>query len=282
MEKRFYVIMCLPAILLVFVFMGYLLCHCFYLSFRAYSPLEGIDRFIGFGNYTRILKDKVFVEAILRNIVYALLVVGANLLLGMGMAILINKGFKGEKIVRMILIMPMVCMPTVAGAVWVMVYNQEFGVVNHFLSLLGLERQMFLGLSKYAFYAVILTDIWGWTPFMFLILLTGLQSLPREPFEAARIDGASSWRTFWCITLPLLKPVTAIAIIVKLIDTFRTFDYIWVMTSGGPGNSSQIISTVTYRIAFQHFRYGLGSAMSIIALLFGLLLFILFVKVRGK
>lgn len=280
----YYVVLALPASIFVFGLFGYLLGHCLYLSFREYTPLIHIDKFVGLANYKKILTDRVFLTACLRNLIYMAVIVGANVVIGFGSALLVNKSFKGHRTFRTILIMPMLLIPTGAGIVWAMLYNYDFGVINHLLEFLGLGRKMFLSSPKYAFWSVVITDIWAWTPFVFLILLAGLQNLPKDPFEAAKIDGVSSWQSFVYITLPLMKPVFGIAIILKSIDTFRSFDYMWVMTKGGPGNASQILSTITYRTGFRTLRYGLGSAMSVVSLLISLVfsIFLVFLMARER
>jgi len=277
-KGSFYILMALPAITIVFGLFGYLLIHVVYLSFRSYNPLLRINNFVGLENYIEILQDSVFLMAILRNVIYTGLAVGAGFFIAMGMALLVNMGFKGARVLRVIAITPMLLMPAAAGVIWVMLYNFDFGMINHILEFLGLSRQAFLATPKQAFYAVVITDIWGWSPFLFLIFLAGLESLPVEPLEAATIDGASVLQRFWYITLPLLKPVIVIGLLIKALDTFRAFDYMWVMTRGGPGNASQIISTIAYRSAFRIFKYGLGASMSVVSLVFSLIMTLILIK----
>jgi multiple sugar transport system permease protein len=200
----------------------------------------------------------------------------------MSMALFINMEFRGANILKVVAILPMLLMPAAASTIWVMMYNYDFGIVNHVLEAAGFHRQLFLSQQKTAFYAVVFVDVWAWTPFLFLIFLAGLKSLPEEPFEAARIDGASGWQLFRLITLPLLKPVIVVGLLIKVLDTLRAFDYIWVMTKGGPGNSSQILSTITYRYAFKQFQFGLGASMCVLILLISLLLALILARMLPR
>jgi len=136
--------------------------------------------------------------------------------------------------------------------------------------------------SDAAFFLVMLTDIWGWTPFLYLILLAGLQTLPQEPLDAAKVDGAGAWQTFWYVTLPLLRPVVLIALTIKALDTYRAFDYLWIMTRGGPGETSTTLNIMTYKTAFQRQEFGLASAYGVVTMLFPLLVVLLFLHFRRR
>ena len=147
-------------------------------------------------------------------------------------------------------------------------YNYDIGVINNVANSLHILRVDWLGDPKMALISVLITDIWAWTPWMFLILLAGLEGLPAETIEAARIDGASGLRLIWMIMLPMMRPIYQVAISLKAIDTFRTFDYVWVMTGGGPGSSSDILSTYIYKSAFKNLAYGYSAAISLVVLVF--------------
>jgi multiple sugar transport system permease protein len=274
-KNLFYFSVVSPAIIFVFGIFGYLLFRVFQMSFFEYKPLLHIYNFVGLKNYIYTLSDKYFIGAISRNIIYTIVVVFFSFVIGMIEALIINSNFRGNSILRVVFMVPMMFIPAAAGVVWIMLYNTDFGWVNQLISIFGGTRISFLASWKWAFWAVVTTDIWGWSPFMFLILLAGLKSLPVEPFEAASIDGASKFQVFHYITLPLMKPVIIIALTLKTIDTFRAFDYMWVMTQGGPGNFSQILSTIIYRYAFRIFNFGLGAAMSVCALIVSLILSII-------
>ena len=281
-RQKFYLRMVLPALILIFGLFGYLVGRAFYISFRAYNPLLMIDKFVGLDNYFKVLADPVFLMAAFRTLIYVGICIGVGFIIGMLMALFINRQFPGANVLKVISILPMLLMPAAASTVWIMIYNYDFGILNHALEAVGLQRQLILSQQQRAFYAVVFVDVWAWTPFLFLIFLAGLQSLPEEPFEAAKIDGASGWQRFWRITLPLLKPVIMVGLLIKVLDTLRAFDYIWVMTKGGPGNSSQILSTITYRYAFKQFNFGLGASMCILILLISLVLAIILAKMLSQ
>lgn len=277
-----YSLMIIPVLVAVALFFVYPLVRVFYLGFFRASPVYG-TKFVGFGNYIQIFADRAFILTIVRNLVYVGVVVGANFLIGMGFALLTYKEVRGVKILRIILIVPMLFIPAAAAITWALLYDEEIGLINHFLKFIGLGSRMWLASGKTGFPAVMITDVWAWTPFVYLILLAGLQSLPQEPFEAAEIDGASSLQKFCYVTLPMMKPAVTVAIIMKSLDTFRTFVYMWIMTRGGPGDSTQVLSTLIFAKAFRHFRYGIGSSMGVITVLLAFVLaFTLIIAFREK
>jgi multiple sugar transport system permease protein len=253
-----------------------------YISSKNYDLSMGTNQFNYFKNYVKIFSDSSFFRAIGRNIIYVAITVSANFILGLIMALVVNTKFKGANVLSGILILPMILMPTAAAVLWRFLYNETFGLVNHILALFGFQGTAWLASGKTALYGVILTDIWAWTPWMFLVLLAGLKSIPTEPTEAARIDGATSFSLFRYITLPLLKPVILIALTLKTIDTFKAFDYLWIMTMGGPGESSHIISTYIYWKTFTKLNFGYGSAMSIFSLLIIIIISVIYIYIIRK
>jgi len=168
--------------------------------------------------------------------------------------------------VRTVLIFPMLLIPVAAATLWRFMYNYDIGVINKTLVSLGIGRVNWLGSPDLVLYSIIITDIWAWTPWMFLILLAGLEGIPLEPIEAARMDGASGWKLIRYVILPLMSPVTRVAVSLKAIETFRTFDYVWVMSRGGPGSYSEIMSTFVYKQAYKNLTYGYSGAISFLVL----------------
>lgn len=270
-EFPFHYLMIVPTLVVVGMFFVYPLAQTFYLSFFSYSPIYG-KKFLGLTAYSRVLSDKTFIDTILRNLIYVGVVVGVNLLIGMGYALLTYKAARGIRILRIILVIPILFIPAAAAVTWSLLYGEQIGLINHFLEIIGLGRRTWLASGRTGFPAVMVTDIWGWTPFVYLILLAGLQSLPVEPLEAAEIDGASSFKKFWYVILPMMKPVIAVATVIKSLETFRTFVFMWTMTMGGPGDSTQVLSTLIFAKAFRQFKYGLGSTMATIAFLIAMAL----------
>lgn len=270
----FYYLMIVPAAVVTGIVFIYPLGQTFYLSFFSYGPIYG-KKFLGLTAYFRVLSDQTFIATVIRSLIYTGGVVSANLVIGMGYALLTYKAGKAIKMLRVILILPMLFMPAAAGITWVMLYNEDVGLINLFLESIGLKKGMWLAWGKTGFPAVMITDIWAWTPFVYLILLAGLESLPLEPLEAAEVDGASSRQKLWYVIIPMMRPVIAVAAVIKSIDTFRTFAYIWVMTRGGPGDSTQVISTLIFSRSFRRYQFGLGSTMAVISILIVLVLFLI-------
>lgn len=265
-SNLFYLYLVIPLLVILGALLLYPMIYTVCLSFYKHSPVYGTS-FIGGSNYIKLLQQRLFLATIGRTFVYMGGVVVMNFLIGLGFAFLTYKGGKGSGVLRTILILPMLFIPAAGANAWALMLSEEMGLINNILSFLGLPRKMWLASPMNALLAVMITDIWSWTPFVYLILLAALQSLPREPLEAAEIDGASWFQKLGYITLPMMKPAIIITLIIKGVDTFRTFDYIWIMTRGGPGNSTQVLSTLIFMQAFQNFRFGRASTMSTIALL---------------
>jgi multiple sugar transport system permease protein len=162
--------------------------------------------------------------------------------------------------------MPMMMAPIVVGLMWKFMYSYDFGIFQYLLTSVGIPKMLFLGSGSLALPSIIAADVWQWSPFMMLIILAGLRSIPREPIEAAMMDGASGVRVFADITLPLLKPVVLIAVLLRAIDSFRMFDQVFIMTRGGPGISTEVLSMYTYLRAFAYYYVGYATAIALIML----------------
>ncbi len=271
-----------PAVLLVAVLIVYPIAYTGWMSFQEWSASSlSPPRFVGTANYAKILVgDARFREAVARTIYFTLVAVAAETLLGVAMALLFNREFWGRGLLRTLAILPMVATPTAIALVFVMMYHPTLGVANYLVSLAGLAPFRWTYSSQTALYALALVDIWQWTPLIMLIALAGLASLPREPYEAARLDGASPFQAFWHITLPLLRPALVVAILFRAIDALKTFDIIFVMTQGGPANASETINILLFNQAFSYFNMGYAASMAValFALVMGASL--LLIKVR--
>jgi multiple sugar transport system permease protein len=189
------------------------------------------------------------------------------MLCGLGLALLLNSDIRGRRIFVSFLLIPLVMPPIVISLSWKMMYDYGWGVVNYLLSLLGLEPVYWLSDPAIALYAIIFTDVWHLTPFVMLIFLAGLQSLPTEPYEAAQIDGASHWQVFRDVTLPLLRPTILVVLLLRTIDGSKVFDKVFVMTGGGPGTATETLITHIYRNAFRGLDLGYAAAMSFMMLI---------------
>ena len=189
-------------------------------------------------------------------------------LLGLGLALLLDSLAHGRGVFRAGLLAPMLLPPVVAAVIWRLIYNPQFGVLNGTLRAAGIPttRLTWTSGESSAMVSVLLVDIWEWTPFLFLLLSAGLQAIPQEPYEAARIDGASAWQVFRDVTLPLLKPTLVLALLLRAMDLARIFDQIFILTQGGPGFATETVSLHIYRTAFRFFNFGYAAAMSFVTL----------------
>lgn len=267
-QNRMYVLFIVPAIAVTVVCLSFPLFKGIRMSFTNLDFLKNTNDYVGFTNYIRALRDPEFYQALLRNIIYVVVVVIFNFFLGFGMALVCNERFRGNRILRATITLPMLLIPTAAAVLWRFLYNFDIGLINKLLAFLRIGSVNWLGSANFSLMSIIITDIWAWTPWMFLILLAGLEGLPTEPIEAAKIDGASGFALLRLVVVPMMRPVTRVAVSLKAIETFRTFDYVWVMSRGGPGSSSDILSTFVYKQAFKNLQYGYSSALSLLIMLF--------------
>jgi multiple sugar transport system permease protein len=254
-----------PAAIALAAVAAYPLIYGIRASFRTYRYGRDLGS-AGLDNYRNILHDDTFWTALGTTAKYVALAVSIETLLGLGLALLVVNQLRFSRFIRVSLLLPMTIAPVVVGVVWRLMYASDIGVVNPVFSALGLGTPDVLAHPGSAFLGVVAVDVWEWTPLLFLIILAGLQSLPQEPLEAARVDGAGSVRVFFDHTLPLLRPVLMVAVVLRLIDAVGTFDQIFVLTRGGPGTATQLISTYSYNTAFQFSQYGRAMAM-VVALL---------------
>ena len=209
---------------------------------------------------------------------FAVIDVLCEFVIGLSLALLLNNEFRGRSLLRVMILIPLMVPPLASGLVWRVMYDDTFGVLPFFVHALGGNPPVFLGDPSTALYAVIATEVWRASPFMVLVLLAGLQALPQEMVEAAQVDGASSWQVFWHITLPFITPVIMVALLFRTIDAFRTFDLIYLLTSGGPGTTTEVISMFIYRWGFRHFKLGSTSAASILLFIATLLICIVYLR----
>jgi multiple sugar transport system permease protein len=217
---------------------------------------------VGFDNYKALFSDPAFGQALWVTIKFVALAVVLETVLGLGLALLVANEIPFARLAKLVLIVPMIVTPIVVGIVFRLIYASDVGLLTTLRTdIFGSGQVFILDKGWSAFLGLVALDVWEWTPLMFLILLAGLQSLPVEPFEAAKVDGAGSWRIFVDQTLPMLRPVLAVAIALRTIDAFTTFDQVFVLTKGGPGTSTQLISIYGYNTAFKFDEFGYGTAM---------------------
>lgn len=267
-DRWYSILLITPAMIFILIFALFPLGYAIDVSFR-YADLtspQGIADFVGLDNYRFALHDNIFWSSVQRTLTFAIAAVGVEMVLGIGIAFLLYqmKWFKG--IARSLFILPLAASPVAVGLIWRYMYHPEFGVYNGILSSLGLPEQNWLGSTQLAMPSVIIFDIWQWTPFVALIVLAGLQSLPKEPFEAARLDNASTWRVLRTLTFPMLTPVLTLVFVLRAIDAVRLYDAVFSLTQGGPGQATEVVTYYLYRLGLRFFRLDQASAMSLLFL----------------
>lgn len=274
----------LPAVIFVLLMIVFPVAYTLYLSLHEWSgSAVRAPEWVGLGNYAELLtRDARFVDSVIRTFQFTIAAVLIELVLGLGVALLINGPFLGQGIVRTLILLPMVATPVAIAMAWLLMFEPTVGLFNGILRSLNLPPQLWLGSKDQALPSLILVDVWQWMPMMALILLAGLSTLPEEPFEAARVDGANGWQRFIYLTLPLLLPTMVTAVLLRSIDALKTFDIIYTMTRGGPGFSTETINIYAYVQSFEYFR--LGSASSLLVVFFAIVLGIslIFVQVRRR
>ncbi|HEY4164459.1 MAG TPA: sugar ABC transporter permease [Dongiaceae bacterium] len=216
---------------------------------------------VGLDNYIQLWSDPQFLNSLWVTVRFVFFSVAFETVLGLALALFCLREFYGIRFLRTVLIIPMVITPVVVAIVFRLIYASDAGMLTAFSEAMGGDQVQILGEPMRAFIGLVALDVWEWTPLMFLILLAGLQSLPQEPFEAARVDGAGPWRTFVDHTLPMLRPVLAIAIVLRTIDAFGTFDQVFVLTHGGPGEATKLVSIFGYDTSFKFQQTGYAAAL---------------------
>jgi multiple sugar transport system permease protein len=249
-----------PSVLIVLAVLVYPLWDGLRASTKFYRYGKPL-RDIGLDNYTRLWEDEQFRNALWVTVRFVTLSVSIETVLGLALALFCLREFRGIRLLRTVLIVPMVITPVVVAIVFRLIYASDAGMLTALSEAMGGDPVQILGHPTRAFLGLVLLDVWEWTPLMFLILLAGLQSLPVEPFEAARVDGAGPWRTFVDHTLPMLRPVLAIAIVLRTIEAFGTFDQVFVLTRGGPGEATRLLSIYGYETAFKFQQMGYAAAL---------------------
>jgi multiple sugar transport system permease protein/N,N'-diacetylchitobiose transport system permease protein len=262
--------MLLPAAVAVFGIIIYPVLRTLLISFfRVDSALASDTPFVGLHNYTSVLVDPGFWATVGRTLYFTLVSTGFELVLGLGLAALLNVDLKGRWLLRAIVVIPWAVPTIVNAAMWKGIFNAQYGALNGVLTQLGLldEYKAWLGDPTLALNAVVVADVWKTTPLVAFFLLAGLSSIPKDLYEAAKLDRASTWKTFRSITLPLLVPSIAIVLILRTVEAFKVFDLIYGMTRGGPANGTQTIAYYAYTTAFSDQDYGVGSAISYLIVL---------------
>jgi ABC-type sugar transport system permease subunit len=277
--------MVLPSVIIIAVFALYPIIDAIWLSLHEYKlnmPALG-KNFVGFQNYITAFKEVRFYRSLWNTTYFTIISVFLELVLGLAVALLMNRTFFGRGLIRASVLIPWAIPTAITSLMWKFMFNDQFGVINDIFQRLGWIDSYYpwLGSTGTAMTAIVITDVWKTTPFMALLLLAGLQVISKDLYEAAKVDGASTIQQFWKITLPLLKPAMLVALLFRTLDAFRIFDLVFVMTGGGPGNSTETLSMYAQTTLMRYLDFGYGSALAVITFLCILLICMVYIKILG-
>lgn len=263
LEPAFYIA---PAFLVLIVILIYPIGYSFWLSFHKWTLRDFVNGvpWVGLQNYISLFSNPDFLSSIRVTVTFVICAISLEFTLGMGLALLLNRNLKFKGLIRSFILIPMMCTNVVIGLTWRLLFNYNFGIINYYLTQINLQPVEWLSNPDIALISIIIVDVWNTTSFVTLMLLAGLQSMPDEPFEAAKIDGASAWQTFLYLILPLLRPTILVTLLWRLIDAFRIFDVVYLLTAGGPAHATETVSIYVYNYGFKSFNLGYASAASFI------------------
>lgn len=273
-----------PLVIIIFAILIYPILKAAMMSFQHYyllRPHPDGHPFVGLKNYRDLVNSPDFISSVQITLIYIVGTVLARYVLGLGAALLLNRQFPGRAIVRVIIILPWAIPVVVACLVWILMFDNQFGIINYLLERFAFISNpiVFLGDVKWALPSAMLVNIWKGFPWAVIMLLAGLQGIPETMYEAALVDGANSWQRFRYITLPLLRPVSAIVFLLLVVWTVKDFAILYVLTGGGPSDATQLLTVFVYKLAFKFFRMGQAAAGGMILLLFSLLFTVIYLKV---
>lgn len=273
-----------PAVVYLAIFSIYPLIHSLRLSFTDLTATGGTGNWVGLQNYGYLLADPLFWNAAKNSAIMVTLAVALQVVLGVALAMFFKLELKGSWIVRGILLLPMLMTPIVVGVMWRALLNPDWGIIDWSIRALGLEPPDWLGSVDMAIITLVIVDSWQWTPFVFVIVFARLQALPQDVFEAASVDGAGAWKTFWNITLPMLMPAIVFAAIFRAVDAFRSFDLIYGLSYGGPARGTTTLAFFAFQNGFQFQNYGYAAAVAysmLIILAVGTTVLLRYVNIRA-
>ncbi len=268
-EKYTPKLMVLPTFVILLIISLVPLIYVLGISFTDSTISKPFNDFIWFENYKKALTDEVFGDSLVNTLIFAFVVTTIQTFLGFVLAFAMQRERKLSGVLRTLALLPLFTPPVAIAMIWRLIYDPNQGMLNYYLVKWGLTNApiAFLGDKTLAFPSIMLADIWQWTPFCFLLCLAALQSLPRDPYEAAMVDGASAWYVFKRLTLPMVAPQVIVIFLFRFLIALKVFDLIYMLTFGGPGNTTQVASFYIYRVSFKQFQTGYGGALSILVLI---------------
>ena len=282
-ERNLRVLFPLPAAAFVVVMMLFPVVYTLFLSTTNWNLTTGAPlRLVGLASYARILAEPRFLNAVGRTFLFTVLAVSVETVLGVGLALLFNRQFRGKGFLKLFLLLPLVATPVAIGIAWNLFYDPTIGLANFVLRRLGLPASAWISSAGSVIPSLVLVDVWQWTPMIALIVLAGLAGLSAEPYESARVDGASDPQIFLRITLPMVLPTVLTALILRSIDALKTFDIIFAMTGGGPGYASETLNILGFKYSFEYFRMGQSSVILVFLFLIVLAWSIGIMRLRAR
>lgn len=278
-QRRFARLIALPGMaVLVLLVVGplvYMFLNSFFMKTLA-TPLP--PRFAWFHNYGLLFADRRFWNALLNSMIIMAVGIPVQSVLALVIALLLNKKFPGSRIVVALFLIPVMITPVVAGFEWKIILDNRFGPLNYVLGFLGMEPKAWLAQPALAMASILLMDTWQWTPFVTVVLLAGLASIPKQVYEAASVDGSSERETLWRVTMPLLRPVFTLVVLLRIIFIFKIFDPVQILTGGGPGVATETLSVLTYIIGFKNFNVGMSATIAVVQLIIITIIAKLFIR----
>jgi multiple sugar transport system permease protein len=258
----------LPMLLYIFVWRIFPLMYTMFLSTQSWNIMyRRQPTFIGIQNYLELAGDNRFHHALFVSFFFMFVATGLEVVVGTILAVIMDEVLRGRGVLRGIILLPMFLNPVAVGTIWKILYEPSLGPLNYFIQVLGGEKMNWLGSSSTALWAILVADIWQWSPFIFLLVLSALQGIPQTLVEAARIDGASNFMILRKVTLPMIAGTVFVAALLRAMDAFRVFPKIYIMTGGGPGQSTESASILVMKTAFRYFEVGYGASMTIVMLI---------------
>jgi len=256
-----------PALITLLIIVIVPIVYNVYLTFHKWTIGLGSPRFIGFDNFIELFSDERVWNGLKVMLYFSGLSLTIEITLGLLIALYFNREFAGEGIVQAIFIFPFAATPVAVALIWRVMLNPDIGVLNYLVRSIGLPGSLWISGADTVIPSLVMVDVWKWTPMITLIILSGLKSLPQQPYEAAKIDGASTLQIFWYVTLPLIRPVLIAALMLRSLDNLKEFDMIYTITQGGPGVASETLYLYSYKVGFNFFKAGYGSALMVVVFL---------------
>lgn len=261
------ILLLMPAMLIILTLVIYPLIYSISRSFTNFNLGMPDINFVGISNYIMAFKDINFLRSLMITIIFSISSTIGGLIIGYGTALLLQRNFVGRKILTVLLIIPMMTTPIVVGIIWLLLFQPDYSVINSLLSQIGIQGPQWLQTPIGALVAVIIADLWQWTPFFTIVLLSSLLNVPEDVVEASKVDGASNWVMITRIITPIISPIIVVAVLIRLIDSFKVFETVFVMTNGGPGRATEVLSFYIYRAGLHYLNMSYAMTMSFIFLI---------------